>query len=77
MKNPMSSVRRFEIMVLSLSFVSTTWAIPVVRLEAPTYVNAYQPFNVAVYVDGVNEVDPMFGPDELLAFGFSLGWGGD
>ena len=52
---------------LPLLLTPLAWADPIVRLEAPTRVNAFQPFSTAIFVDGV--VD-----DELLAFGLGLGF---
>ena len=49
------------------------FCIPTTRLEPlDLSITAGETFDVEVRVDGVTDVDPIFGPDELLAFGFDV-----
>ncbi|MGD8908029.1 MAG: PEP-CTERM sorting domain-containing protein [Chromatiales bacterium] len=61
----------FVIAWLSLLSYSAQ-AIPVVKLVGPESININELFVVSVYVDGVTELDPFLGLDEVLAFAFDV-----
>lgn len=62
----------FVVLGLSLFFAISVHAIPTVRLELPSLVNPGQTFTLDVFADGVTDIDPFFGLDELIAFGFDV-----
>lgn len=74
MKTLATSFQRLGIVVLPLLFVPCTWAIPSLRLNGSTLVSVGQQWIVSLYVDGVTHIDPILGPEELLAFGFDVGY---
>lgn len=48
-------------------------AVPMAHLElSSSDIFVGDTFSVSVIVDGVTDMDPFFGPDELLAFGFNI-----
>ncbi|WJW76442.1 PEP-CTERM sorting domain-containing protein [Thiohalobacter sp. IOR34] len=60
---------------LAASLLVTTQvsAIPITRLEpSATTVSTGSAFSVDVYADGITDVHFLWGPDELLAFGFDI-----
>jgi hypothetical protein len=64
------------ILVMALIFVSNTaQAVPTSRLElsAPV-VYPGDTFLLNVFIDGVTDVDPFFGSDEVIAFGFDVNY---
>ena len=44
----------------------------IISFDAPAAVRAAEPFEVGIYLDGIDTLASPFGPDELLAFGFRL-----
>ncbi len=62
------------ICILCVGFIATTaQAIPTVYLElSTTDIYVGDTFDLDVYADGVTDFDPLWGPDEVLAFGFDL-----
>src|SRR5579872_6700100 len=60
--------------VFAFIFMASARATPFVRLDAPSVVEVGQAFSVGVFADGVTDVDPILGHDELLAFGFNVGF---
>lgn len=64
----------FGIVLMSIIFLfNSAQAIPVSRLElsAPV-IYPGDTFLLGVFVDGVTDSDPIWGPDEVLAFGFDV-----
>jgi len=48
-------------------------AVPIVSLDIlDPLISVGETFEINVIVDGVTDVDPIWGPDELLAFGFDV-----
>ncbi len=66
------------ISVTGLSFLlytGTAQAIPWTSLElSSTNIHVGDTFDVNVYANGVTDVDPSWGPDEILSFGFDLSY---
>jgi len=63
------------LMVTGLLLFSTTHAqaIPIVKLEVPdSFIAPGEVFVINVIADGVTDLDPFLGSDELLAFGFDV-----
>lgn len=61
--------------IVGLFFIFSTnsaRAIPIVKFDLPSLVAPGATFDVYVIADGVTDVDPFFGPDELIAFGFDV-----
>jgi len=53
--------------------VTPVQAMPIVRLEVlDPDINVGESFDINVVVDGVTDVEPFLGVDELLAFGFDV-----
>lgn len=73
----MRTINRFIILfiiVISFLLISTAvGATPYVSLNpSSTLLYTGQNFNLDVMANGVNEVDPFFGTDEVISFGFDL-----
>ena len=63
------------LMVAGLLLFSTTHAlaIPIVKLEVPdSFIAPGEVFVINVIADGMTDLDPFLGSDELLAFGFDV-----
>jgi hypothetical protein len=56
-----------------LFFMGSAHAIPTTTLElSSTDIYVGDSFDISVVVDGVTDVDPIWGPDEIISFGFDI-----
>jgi len=63
----------FVVIISLMLFSSKVKAYPTLTLEVlDPLIYPGETFEVNVVVDGVTDVDPILGPDELLAFGFDV-----
>ncbi len=73
----MKKFSHFSSIVIVLTFILglsvTAFAIPTVSLEiAPGDIYVGDSFDVNVIANGVTDIDPSWGPDEIISFGFDV-----